>query len=87
MKVLSLDNYITEKKSIKPLTIKQIKGLNIDLYKYYPETKDELKEIIFNRIQEEGTECDLNDIDVSNIIDMSYLFSHIDENYSVIKKK
>ena len=43
-------------------------------FKYFPKTKDELKEIIKQRIESEGNECDLNDIDVSEIIDMSFLF-------------
>lgn len=43
-------------------------------YKYYPETKEELKEIIEERIKEEGYECDLNDICTSKITDMSKLF-------------
>ena len=86
MKVLNLDSYISEKKTIRPLTVKQIKGLNIKLYKYYPETKDELREIIYKRMQEEGNECDLNDIDVSNIINMSCLFSNFDEKRNIIKK-
>lgn len=78
MKILSLDNYISEKKSISLLTVKQIK--DFDFYKYHPKTKDELREIIFNRMKKEGNKCDLNDIDVSNITDMSYLFSNLDEN-------
>ena len=36
-----------------------------------PANKEELKKIIKNRIQTEGAECDLNDIDVSDITDMS----------------
>ena len=43
-------------------------------YTYHPTTKDELQEIIIQRIKENGNECDLNDIDVSNITDMSHLF-------------
>ena len=43
-------------------------------YSYKPEIKDELKHIIEARIAEEGPNCDLNDIDVSQITDMSYLF-------------
>ena len=31
--------------------------------------------IILNRIKKEGSNCDLNDIDVSLITDMSYMFS------------
>ena len=63
----SLTHYIQEK-----LIIKKNKSTN---YKYFPQTKEELKEIISKRIKEEGNRVDLNNIDVSNIIDMSYLFS------------
>ena len=50
------------------------------LYNYYPKTKDELKDIINQKIESEGNECNLNDIDTSNIIDMSYLFEYSDFN-------
>ena len=52
-------------------------GNNISEFSSYscqPKTKDELKEIIKNRISKEGNCCDLNDIDTSLITDMSYLF-------------
>ena len=39
-----------------------------------PKTKNELDRLICERIREQGVNCDLNDIDVSQIIDMSYLF-------------
>ena len=39
-----------------------------------PRTKNGLIRIIHKRIKEEGTTCNLNDIDVSEIKDMSYLF-------------
>ena len=62
----SLKNYIQEK-----LLIKKNKS---NSYKYFPETKEELKDIIIKRIKTEGNEVDLNDIDVSKITDMSDLF-------------
>ena len=60
----SLKSYIQEKLIIK-------KSNN---YKYFPETNKELKDIIKQRIKQEGNEVNLNDIDVSKITDMSYLF-------------
>ena len=64
----SLTYYIQEKLIIK----------RSNKYKYFPQTKDELKEIIKQRIKDEGNEVDLNDIDVSNITDMSNLFEDLD---------
>ena len=66
----TLQNYITEKILIN-------KNSKI-AYNYYPETKDELEDIIKQRIKSEGNECNLNDIDTSNITDMSYLFEFSD---------
>ena len=71
----SLTRYIQEK-----LVIKKNKNTN---YKYFPETRKELKNIIKERIKSEGNECDLNDIDVSNITDMSYLFSQTNFNGNI----
>ena len=48
----SLTKYLEEK-----LIIKKIKGSNN--YKYFPQTKEELKEIISKRIKEEGNKNDL----------------------------
>ena len=39
-----------------------------------PKTREELKSIVYDRIDKEGPNCDLNDIDVSQIEDMSSLF-------------
>ena len=61
----SLTSYIQEKLIIKKSN---------NNYKYFPETNKELKDIIKQRIKQEGNEVDLNDIDVSKITDMSYLF-------------
>ena len=65
----SISKYIQEK-----LIIKKSK------YKYFPETKEELQDIIKQRIKDEGSEVDLNDIDVSKITDMSDLFVGTDFN-------
>ena len=62
----SLPRFIQEKLIIKK---KSNNG-----YKYFPQTKKKLKDIILQRIKTEGNEVDLNDIDVSNITDMSNLF-------------
>ena len=71
----SLAHYIQEK-----LIIKKNKSAN---YKYFPESKEELKDIILKRIKDEGNEVDLNDIDVSEITDMSNLFERTDFNGDV----
>ena len=75
----SLAHYIQEKLLINSLQEKLvIKKSN--QYNYFPETRKKLKEIIKNRIKDEGNEVDLNDIDVSEITDMSNLFANLDFN-------
>ena len=71
----SLKYYIQEKLIIKKKEI-------VD-YKYFPQTRKELQDIILKRIKEEGNKADLNDIDVSKIIDMSYLFEYTDFNGNI----
>ena len=71
----SLKSYIQEK-----LIIKKSKS---NSYKYFPETKEELKDIIDKRIEQEGNKVDLNDIDVSKITDMSSLFERTDFNGNI----
>ena len=71
----SLTHYIQEKLIIK-------KRKRID-YNYFPQTKQELQDIILKRIKEEGNEVDLNDIDVSKITDMSLLFKDTNFNGNV----
>ena len=43
-------------------------------YNYYPKTKEELKDLVKELIKERGNEADLNDINVSQVKDMSGLF-------------
>ena len=73
----TLQNYITEKILIN-------KNSKI-VYNYHPETKEELRKIIKQKIESEGNECDLNDIDTSNITDMSNLFLESDFNGDISK--
>ena len=54
-------------------------------YSCQPKTKEELEQIINDRISKEGTNCDLNDIDTSLIDDMSYLFYRSDFNGNISK--
>ena len=52
-------------------------GKNLSSFSTYscqPTTSYELEQIIKDRISKEGPNCDLNDIDVSQITDMSWLF-------------
>ena len=69
----SLKSYIQEKLIIK----------KSNSYKYFPKTKKELKDIIFKRIEAEGNEVDLNDIDVSKITDMTSLFEGTNFNGNI----
>ena len=73
----TLQHYITEKILIN-------KNSKIT-YNYHPKTKDELKDIIDKRIESEGNECNLNDIDTSNITDMSGLFAYSKFNVNISK--
>ena len=63
-----IKNYINEKLHV---TTKS----HLHSYTCQSKTKDELRKIIIQRIKEDGPDCDLNDIDVSKITDMSHLFS------------
>ena len=44
-------------------------------YNYHPKTYKELKELVDKLIEERGDDADLNDIDTSEITDMSYMFN------------
>ena len=60
-----LKQFITEKFKISSKNLGSI---------YHPKTKEELEELVKKLIKERGNDADLNDIDVSNIEDMSQLF-------------
>ena len=81
MKILSL-NQFNEKLQVNQISLSDLK--DVDVYNYHPKTKVELRQIIEERTDNEGFECNLNDIDVSNITDMSYLFynSHFNGDIS-----
>ena len=55
-----LITYINEKLVITRNTCKKH-------YNYFPKTNEELQDLIKQRIEKEGNECDLNDIDVSKM--------------------
>ena len=54
-------------------------------YSCQPKTKKKLKSIIDARIKKDGDNCNLNDIDVSLITDMSWLFYNSDFNGDISK--
>ena len=62
-----INKYISERLHIN----KDIKSHH---YNYHPKTRDELKELVDKLIKERGNDADLNDIDTSEITDMSALF-------------
>ena len=47
---------------------------------YQPKSRDELKELVKKLIKERGNEADLNDIDTSEITDMTNVFYELDFN-------
>ena len=54
----------------------------IDKYEYHPKDKDELMKLLDKLIKERGLEGDFNDIDTSNITDMSMLFTFSRQNFN-----
>ena len=70
---------------IIPITNDEFDKVNEKSYKYYPETKEELKSIIKEQIKKEGNNCDLNDIYTGNITDMSDLFKYSHFNGDISK--
>lgn len=69
----SITTYINEKMVYNKSTASK--------YNYHPKTKRELQDIIYQLIEERGNEGDFNDIDTSQITNMSYLFFDM-ENFN-----
>ena len=65
----SLSTYIIEKLKINK---------DIKIYNYHPKDKKELRSLIKELLKERGKDANLNDIDVSDITDMSELFTDLD---------
>ena len=80
---------VTKMKTLKQHINESLKiGNNLSEWSSYscqPKTKKELKEIVKDRIRKQGTKCDLNDIDVSLIEDMSMLFEESEFNGDISK--
>lgn len=58
---------------------------NKSTYTLFPETREELEEMIDSEIENNGNECSLNHIDVSKITDMTNLFYKLDFNGDISK--
>ena len=69
---LSRSNSSTSNRSIN-----EAKTLDTNLK---PTSTKELRRIILRRIRKNGYNCDLNDIDVSGVTDMTKLFKGVDFN-------
>ena len=61
-----INKYIVERLHIN-------KDIGKHHYNYHPKTRDELKELVDKLVKERGNEADLNDIDTSEITDISAL--------------
>ena len=54
-------------------------------YNLRPNSALELKKLIGQRIKEQGPNCDLNDLDVSKVKDMSWVFFGLQFNGDISK--
>ena len=73
----SLNQFVNEQKTFQAFRINQDYKPEQTKYLYFPKKRIELRKIIEKRLEEDPN-ADLNDIDVSKIIDMEYLFSNLD---------
>ena len=68
-------------KNLKDIILEKLiinKNIKIHEYKYFPKDKTELREILRKLMKERGETGNYNDIDVSEINDMSELFNFMD---------
>ena len=74
-------------KNIKQYIIEKFKisSNNIPKYNYHPKNHDELLDLIKKLLKERGNEADLNDIDTSEITDMSELFQKASREWDSLK--
>lgn len=82
MRILDTSQFVSERMKFRPVTNaewEQVHDNIVPKYKYFPKTKLELRRLIQDIMSRKGTNCDLNDIDVTEITDMSYLFADKDE--------
>ena len=63
---------------LEDFTLKKKGKINKDGYNYHPKDKDKLRSLIKQLLKERGKDAGLNDIDASDITDMSYLFYNLD---------
>ena len=64
-------------KNLKDIIVERLhinKDIESNYYNYHPKTRDVLIKIVDRLIKERGNNADLNDIDTSEITDMSRLF-------------
>ena len=75
-------------KSLQEIILEKLKirKSNKPSYKYFPKTKRELQDLIEQLIKERGNIGDFNDIDTSQITNMSYLFFDMDNFNGDISK-
>jgi len=72
-------------KNLKDTIIEKLvinKNTKIEKYHYHPKTNEELIQTVYKLINKRGKDADLNDIDTSEITDMSAVFSDNDVNKS-----
>ena len=68
-----LKDIILEKLTINSKT-------KIVTYNYFPKDRNELKKLLTKLIKERGNKANLNDIDVSNITNLEYIFHNLEFN-------